>query len=67
MQDIHNSVVNYTMLTALAGTYVLPSSLGRLPPLLEPALDPSRSDDVDGVASTCHQCAMIPPVCIIST
>jgi len=57
----------HTLLTVLYCTHVLLSSRGRLPLPLEPAVDPSRSDDVDGVASTCHQCAMIPPVCIIST
>ena len=56
-----------TSLTMSNGTYVLLSSLGRLPMALDPAADPSRSDDVDGVASWGHQCAMIPPVCIMST
>ena len=62
-----HSVTHDYILIVSAGTYVLPSSLGRLPLPLEPAADPSRSDDVDGVASTCHQWAMIPPVCIMST
>lgn len=59
---------HYIILSVLlTGTHLLPSSLGRLPTPLDPAVEPSRSEDVDGVASTCHQCAVIPPRALCSS